>query len=112
MDSMMALPHEGHLSVGFQILSFLNSKHIVIAVLDPIELEIDLTQFLTEDWSTTQCVPCKEDAPSNAPTSRGTYFIMRDFVESYHACDSVVRLSRTSFIVFLNIAPIFVSSKK
>ena len=37
---------------------------------------------------------------------------MRAFVDSDHARDSVTHRSRTSFIVFLNSAPIFVHLKK
>ena len=37
---------------------------------------------------------------------------MRAFVNSDHAEDYVTRRSRTSFIVFLNVAPIVVYSKK
>ena len=79
---------------------------------DPTELEIDLNQFPTEDWSATPYGSCKEDIPLNAPPPRGIGFTMRAFVDSDHARDSITRRSRTGFIVFLNYAPIFVHSKK
>jgi hypothetical protein len=37
---------------------------------------------------------------------------MRIFVDSDHAGDLVTRQSRTGFVVFLNCAPIYWSSKK
>ena len=112
MASMMALPREGHLKIVFQMFSFLKSKHNGVMVFDPTESDIDQTQFPTEDWSATPYGPCKEDIPSNAPAPRGIGFTMRDFVDSDHTGDLVTRRSRTGFIVFLNIAPIFVYSKK
>ena len=48
MASIMALLREGHLSVGFQLFSFMKSKHNGVTVFDPAESHIDLTQFLTE----------------------------------------------------------------
>ena len=109
MDSVMAIPREGHLNAAVQMFSLLKSKHNEVAVLDPIEPEIDQTQFPTEDWSET---PCKEDAPSNKSEPMRTCFTMRDCVESGHAGDSVARQSRTSFIVILKISSIFVFSNK
>ena len=111
MASMMALTREGYLDALFKMFSFLKSKHNGVTVFDPTELEIDQTQFPTEDWSATPYGLCKEDVPLNAPP-RGIGFTMRAFVDSDHAGDSITRRSRTGFIVFLNNAPIFVHSKK
>ena len=76
------------------------------------EPEIDQTQFATEDWSTTHYDICNEDITLNAPAPKGIGFAMRAFVDSDHAGYSIVRRSRTGFVVFLNNAPIFVNSKK
>jgi hypothetical protein len=46
------------------------------------------------------------------PLSLGPSMTMRVFVDSDHAGDLVTRHSRTGFIVFLNGAPIYWSSKK
>jgi hypothetical protein len=43
---------------------------------------------------------------------RGLGFIMRVKVDADHAADSVTRRSRTGFLVYLNCAPIYWSSKK
>ena len=53
---MMALPREGHLVTVFHIFSFLKSKHNVVTLFDHTEHDARLTQFPTEDWSTTHCV--------------------------------------------------------
>ena len=66
--SMVDLPREGHLKLFFRMLSFPKIKHNGVSVFDPLEPEIDLSQFQTEDWSATHYGPCKEDVPSNAPT--------------------------------------------
>ena len=42
----------------------------------------------------------------------GKSMTMQVFVDSDHACDQVTHRSRTGFIVFLNSAPIYWSSKK
>jgi len=46
------------------------------------------------------------------PTPHGPNMTMRVYVDSDHAGDLVTRRSRTGFIVFLNNAPIYWSSKK
>jgi len=43
---------------------------------------------------------------------RGIGFIMRAFVDADHAGDSITRRSRTGFLIFLNMAPIYWLSKK
>ena len=112
MDSIMDIPRECCLSALYQMLSFLKSKHNCATLLDPAEPKIDQTQFPTEDWSKTSHGPCRDDTPSNTPTPNVTSFAIRVFVDSDHAIYSISCRSRTSFIVFLNIAPIFVHSKK
>ena len=47
--SVMALFREGHLSAVLQIFSFLKSKHNGVKVFDPVENELDQTQFPTEN---------------------------------------------------------------
>ena len=79
---------------------------------DPTDPEMDQTQFLTEDWSAIPHGLCNECSPSNDPSPRGMGFTIRDFVDSDHAADSFTRLSRTSFVTFLNNAPIFLCSTK
>ncbi len=46
------------------------------------------------------------------PASHGQSMNMRVFVDADHAGDLVTRRSRTGFIVFLNAAPIYWTSKK
>ena len=46
------------------------------------------------------------------PKPRGNGMIMMVYVDSDHAGDTVTRILRTSFVIFLNSAPIYWSSKK
>ena len=46
------------------------------------------------------------------PESRGHGFKIRAFVDSDHAGNDLTRHSRTGFLVFLNSAPMFWSTKK
>ena len=55
--SVIDLPREGHLSMAFQMISFLKSKHNGVTVFDPTDPEINQAQFPTEDWSETPYVP-------------------------------------------------------
>ena len=112
MASVIALPRQGHLSEASHMLLFLKSKYNAVMVFDLTVTEIDQNRLPTENQSATPYGPCKEDAPSNAPEHRGIVLAIRDFVDSDHAGDLVSRLSRTSFIVFLESTPIFVYSKK
>jgi hypothetical protein len=50
--------------------------------------------------------------PPGMPTPHGPTITMRVYVDSNHAGDFVIRCSRMELIVFLNNAPIYLSSKK
>ena len=67
-----------------------------------------------EDWSYSAYgyESLKEELPVNMPVPHGKSFTIRVFVDADHAGDLVTRRSRTGFIVFLNNAPIYWSSKK
>ena len=54
----------------------------------------------------------KEEVPTSLQTPFVKGFVMRVFVDSDHAGDQVTRRSRTGFIVYLNNALIYWTSKK
>ena len=68
--------------------------------------------FQQEDWSNTVYSDCCEDIPPNAPKCVGFGLNIRVYVDSNHAGNSTIRRSRTGFIVFLNNALIYWTSKK
>ena len=69
------------------MMSFLKIKHNGGTLLNPIEPEIDQTQFPTKDWSASPYGPCKDDNPSKPLAHGGIGFTMRAFVESFHYSD-------------------------
>ena len=82
-------------------------------IFDPSEPEIDMQLFPRKDWEATEFgADLNEELPGAMPAARGLGFVMRAFVDADHAGDTVTRRSRTGFLVYLNMAPIFWMSKK
>jgi hypothetical protein len=108
----MAMPWKGHLEQLFHIFGFLKNKHNTEMVFDPTEPIIDDAIFEEQDWSDSVYGQGTETLPSNAPEPRGYGFKIKAYVDSDHAGDSVTRRSRTGFIVYMNSAPIYWTSKK
>ena len=114
LSSHLALPRIGHLEQLFHIFAYLKKKHNSEMVYDPTEPEVNRAAFPREDWSYSIYGDDNLDEvlPINMPSPIGKSFTMRVYVDSDHAGDQVTRHSRTGFIVFLNSAPIYWSSKK
>ena len=112
LASCMALPREGHLEQLYHIFAYLKQKHNVEMVFDPSEPDIESYKFEREDWSHSVYNDAKEIIPSNSPKPRGFGFKIRSYVDSDHAGSEQTRRSRTGFIVFLNNAPVYWTSKK
>ena len=112
LASCMALPRVGHLNQVFRTFAYLRQNHNAELVLDPTEPEISAHAFPREDWSHSVYSAVTEQLPPNMPESRGYGFKIRTFVDSDHAGSDSTRRSRTGFVVFLNSAPIFWSTKK
>jgi hypothetical protein len=81
---------------------------------DPTPPVIDMNLFERQDWSFLPygCDGLNEELPSDMPKSLGPSMTLRVYVDRDHAGDLVTRRSRTGFVVFLNGAPIYWSSKK
>lgn len=112
MASCLALPREGHLEIVYRIFAYLKAKHNAEMVFDPSEPEIDESKFERENWDSSVYNGAKESIPKDAPEVRGFGFKIRAFVDSDHAGDEKTRRSRTGYMVFLNNAPIYWTSKK
>jgi hypothetical protein len=54
----------------------------------------------------------KEPIPTNVPEARGRGVVVRVFVDSDHAGESLTRRSRTGYLIYVNMAPILWFSKK
>lgn len=113
MASHLALPRKGHMDAVLHIFGYLNKHHNAEMVFDPSDPVIDHSLFERKDWTTSESgLTLTEELPSNMPTPRGLGFTMRAFVDADHATDSMTRRSRTGFLVYLNGAPIYWTSKK
>jgi hypothetical protein len=113
LSSHLALPRKGHLDAVFHILGYLDKHHNAEMVFDPSDPTIDMEIFNRKDWSTSESgLDLVEELPYNMPEARGFGFTMRAYVDADHATDSITRRSRTGFLVYLNSAPIYWTSKK
>jgi hypothetical protein len=112
LSSHLALPREGHLMEVWHIYSFLKTRHNGCLIFDPTYPKIDKNEFnYGEEWK-DYYGDVKEIHPPNAPKPRGREAVLRVFVDSDHAGESLTRRSRTGFLLYLNLSPILWYSKK
>jgi hypothetical protein len=81
-------------------------------VFDPTVPTFDKSCFKHTEWSHTVYTNTTERIADNMPPPRGLEFTIRAYVDADHAGNLVTRRSRTGFIIFLNNAPVYWSSKK
>ena len=116
VSSHLALPQCGHLAQVLHIFASLKSHANYEMVYDLSGVEFERAQFLRTDWGysiyTQDDSKLVEELPPNMPEPRGLGMTMIVYVDSDHAGDTVTRRFRTGFIIFLNSAPIYWSSKK
>jgi hypothetical protein len=108
MSSHLAMPRVGHLKELYHIFAYLENHQNVEMVFDPTPVLPDMNLFEWADWSYSPYD--KEKLTEELPLSLS--MTMRVFVDGDHAGDQLTRRSRTGFIIFLNNAPIYWSSKK
>jgi hypothetical protein len=113
MSSHLALPRVGHLNQLIHMFAYLKKNHNSEIVFDPSDPDIDYELFGRKDWSSSEFSQVDgEELPPNAPEARGQGFVMSGYVDADHATDTMTRKSRTGFIIFLNMAPIYWCSMK
>ncbi len=116
MSSHLTLPREGHLKEVYHIFVFAYLKEHPNAdmVFDLSPVAVDMGQFERQDWlySAYGYESLKDELPPNMPVPHGQLMTMHVFVDADHAGDLITCRSRMEFIVFLNSAPIYWSSKK
>ena len=112
MSSHLALPRTGHLKELVHIFGYLKKHHNAEMPFDPSVPDIDMKQFERQDWSESIYGQLEEEMPPNMPKPLGMEMVMRVYVDSDHAGESLTCRSRTGFVVFLNNAPIYWLSKK
>ena len=114
MSSHLALPREGHLAALFHIFAYLKKYHNTELVFDPSDPVVNEADFEHKDWTSSEFghIDGEEELPKNMPEPRGQSFKIRAKVDADHASDTVTRRSRTGFLVFLNCALVYWTSKK
>ena len=77
-------------------------------VFNPRDQVIDESLFPCQDCSTSEFGNIKDDdILSNMHEARCLGFTIRAFVDVHHAGDTITRLTRTGFLVYLNSSPIY-----
>ena len=107
LASHLALLREGHIEAVYHIFAHLRNRHNASMCFDPTYPEIDMSDFKECDWKTFYG-DMKEAVPPGTPVERVKEV---DLVDSNHAGDQLTRRSRTSFFIFLNMAPVIWFSK-
>ena len=114
MSSHLAMLRKGHLNQVLHIFAYLHKYHNTELVYDLSDRVVEQDVFERRDWTSSEfgAVQGKEEVPSNMPEPRGLGFVMRVKVDTDHASDTLTRLSRMGFLVYLICALIYWWSKK
>ena len=112
MSSHLCMPRKGHLEQLFHVFGYLKKHHNAEMPFDPSTPDMDMAKFPRQDWSQSIYGDVGEALPPNMPKPLGREMVMRVYIDSDHAGESLTRRSRTGFIVYLNKAPIYWMSKK
>lgn len=113
LSSCLALPRKGHLNQLYYIFAYLKKYHNAEMAFDPSDPVMDTDSFERRDWTASeQSQNLHEDLPANMPKPRGMGFIIRVFVVADRRTNTMTRRSRTGFIIYLNSAPVYWTSKK
>jgi hypothetical protein len=109
--SRLCLPREGHLDTVFHLFAHLANNHNVRVVFDRTYPIIDDDSFVTADWK-AMYGDIKEALPPDAPVPLGKDVDLHLYVNSNHAGEKFTKSSRTSFVIYLNMAPVVWFSKQ
>jgi hypothetical protein len=95
----------------FHLFTHLANNHNARVVFDPTYPVIDEDAFVKADWK-VMYGDVKEALPPDSPLPLGKEVTLRLYVDSHHAGEKFTRRSRTGFVIYLNMAPIFWFSKQ
>jgi hypothetical protein len=109
--SLGKLPREGHLEAVFHVFAYLSLHHNARAVFDPTYPFFDMGTFIKTNWK-FMYGDVKEIIPSDAHVPSGKEVYLHLFVDSDNSGEQFTRLSRTGFVIYLNMAPIVWFSKR
>jgi hypothetical protein len=114
MSSHLALLRVGHLKELFHVFAYLMAHHNTEMVFNPTPVDFDQSLFQRQNWSFSPYgyAGLEEEMPPGMPTPHGPAKTMRVYIDRNHAGELVTQRSRMRFIVLLNNAPIYWTSKK
>ena len=93
------------------MFGFLKIKYNTELILDPSYPEINKSNFKKKNWTHSVYGNVKEEVISDTdpnyckPREKG--FVISSYVDSDYARDSIIRRSKTGFVVLVNCAPIY-----
>ena len=93
------------------IFAYLKKHHNSALVFDPSYPDVNIDTFLKYDWKNFYG-DVKEAMPPDMPETLGKEVSMHCFVDADHAGEKLKRRSRSCFIIFLQMAPIYYCSKR
>ena len=98
------------------MFAYLKSHANSEMVFDPSRVEFYKALFQKKDWGYSiyaqAASDSQEELPPDMPKPHSKGMDMIVYVDSDHAGDTVTRISRTGFVIFLNGAPIYWNYKK
>ncbi len=114
MSSHLALPRVGHLREIYHVFAYLKAHSNTKMVFNLMPVAVDMNLFEQQDWLYLPygCEGLKEELPHNMPKACSPLMTMQVYVDTNHAGALITQRSQTGFLVFLNRAPIYWSSKK
>ena len=111
MSYHLVFPRKGHLAQVFHIFAYLKRHHISALIFDPSYPDVNIDTLLKHDW-TKFYGDVKEAMPPDMSETLVKEVLMRCSVDANHAGEKVTCCSRSVFIIFLQMAPIYYCSKR
>ena len=111
MSSHLALPREGYLDQVFHIFMYLKKHHNSALVFDPSYPDVNIDTFPKHDW-TKFYGNIKEAMPPDMPEIFVKEVVMRCFVDANHSGEKLTGCSRSGFLIFLKMEPIYYCLKR
>ena len=106
MSSHLALPREGHLAQFFHIFVYLKKHQKYALLFDLSYSDVKIDTFPKHEW-TKLYGDVKEAMPPDMPEHFGKEVVTSFFVDADHAGEKLTHSSRSGFIIFLQMAPIY-----
>jgi hypothetical protein len=108
LSNYLCLPDHGHLDAVFDASAYPTLHHNAMVVFDTNCPTIDMGAFIKTDWKSMR----RNLFLLKLMFPVGMEVDLRLFIDSNHAGDQFTRRSRTGFVIYLNMAPNMLFSKR